>query len=142
MGALVSFFSGPAQLKALLAGAAAMVAVCLAAVSVALWYRGEAYQARGERDLAIAQSKVLAQGIAACSAGVAAAHEAAGRAVSQSRQLLAEAQRLHAGGVAQAKRIEELLKQKPPARPDGKPAGCDEAWDRIEQESQGVRWRN
>lgn len=138
MGALLDFFAGgTARIQALLVGALAMAAVCLALTAYGLWWRSEAYQARGERDVAIAQARALAAGIEACSAGVAAAQRAALNAVSTGRELLAQAQRLARPAIAEAKRIEELLKQKPPARADGKQAGCDDAWDEIE--GQGAR---
>jgi hypothetical protein len=135
MGALVSFFAGgAARVQALLIGAMASALVAAALLALALWWRGEAYQARGLRDAALLQAQVLAKGIVSCNAGVAAAEKAAQDAVNTSRKLLAEARRLAKPAIAEVKRIEELLKQKTPtARADGSPPGCDDAWTAIEK---------
>lgn len=135
IGAVIDFFAGgPARLKGLLVGAAVGLVALLTVVAIALWWRGEAYQARaelekarGERDLAIAQSKILAKSVQACSDGVELAKRSADSAVKLGVQLLAAAKKEHQGARQQADRIEDLMKRPPP---DG--AGCEQAWDAIE----------
>lgn len=130
MGMLLDFFAaGPARIKGLLVGALVAGAACLALLVFGLYWRGEAYQARGERDLAIAQGDVLAAGIESCNAGVELAHSVAGAAVDQMRKLVDQARKQAAGARAQVARIEDLLKQPVPAG-----AGCDEAWELLEKD--------
>lgn len=128
MNAALDFFAGgPARLKALLVGVLAGLVVLLAVAAIALWWRGEALQARGERDLAIAQAQVLAKSVKVCSDGVDQAKRAADTAVALGGRLLAAASQQYAGARKQAQRIEEILKRPTPAG-----AGCEEAWDAIE----------
>lgn len=138
---LLDFFAaGPARIKGLLIGAGVLAVVSLSLTGWALLERLTAERLRtelartlGERDRALDQVKHLNAGIEACNAGVAAAERAASAAIDSSRQLLDEAKRLTAGSRGQVQRIEDLLRQKPPALADGRPAGCDEAWAELER---------
>lgn len=135
MGTLLDFVGGaPARIQALLIGALVAGVLLLGAIATAFWWRGEALQARGERDLAIAQTQILAKSVQVCSDGVDQAKRAADTAVKLGGQLLAAARQQYSGTRQQAERIEELLKRPPP---DG--AGCEQAWDAIEAERQKAR---
>ncbi len=125
--------AAPARIASLFYGLLITVALVATVSCVALWYRGQAIKAEGERDLAIAQGNVLAAGIEACNAGVDRAEKAAVLAIDSTRMMLEEARRLHASGASVVKRIEGIMNQPPPTRADGRPAGCDEAWDAIQQ---------
>lgn len=91
-------------------------------------------RAERERDLAVAQGRVLAQAVNSCSAGVDIAKKASDGAAELGAKLLAEAKRLNAGGQGQVDRIEAALRNPTGLRADGKPKGCDDAWDFIEQQ--------
>lgn len=80
-----------------------------------------------ERDAALTQGKVLAEGVRTCSSSIELAHDVATKAVDAGRAMLAEAKRLTAGAQGQVKRLDELLSKPPP--PD---AGCEDAWKAIE----------
>jgi hypothetical protein len=141
MGTLLSFFcGGPARIQALIYAAIAMLAVCAALTGWALIERVRAAEAitqkvraEGERDRAIDQAKVLADSTARCSAGVDRVAKLAGEAIGTSRGLLEEARRLHAGGRAMADEIEQRLAKKAGVRADGRPKGCDDAYDELEK---------
>lgn len=128
MSLLLDFFTGgPARVKGLLVGALAIAGLGLALLVYALWWRGEALQARGERDLALAQVTVVSSAAKACSDGVDQAKRAGDAAVSASAELVAAAQRLKAPVRVERQTIEHWL-EKP--TPPG--AGCDQAWNELE----------
>lgn len=139
MGALLSFFSGPAQLKALLLGAGVCVLACLSLLTYALWWRGEAFEARAalekahaERDLAIAQGRVLAGGLQACNAGVDQAKQISDAAIVAMGELLDKARKLAGPREKTIERIETVIHQAP--QPG---EGCDWAWDKLEADHRG-----
>jgi hypothetical protein len=113
--------------------AIALVAAAAGGWTVNGWRLGEKIQRLED------QSEVLVVAVNACSASVEAGEKAGAAAIAQGEQLLAEARRLHAGGTQAVRRIEDLIKKKPPAGPDGKPAGCDEAWAAIESKAGAPR---
>lgn len=129
MGGLVGFFAGgPARIQALLIGALAMALVCAALLIYGLWWRGEAFEARRDRDVFKMQASVLSDGLTRCNAGADEAKRAGDRAVGLVRGLLEDIRKQNGPLLGQASRIEELLKN---PTPNG--AGCDAAWDEIEK---------
>lgn len=84
--------------------------------------------AKAQRDQAIAQGTVLAEGVKSCSAGVDRLAKSSEAAIVHTQKLLEEAKRLRNGGANQVKKIEELLAKKPPAG-----AGCEDAWRELEE---------
>lgn len=132
MGALLGFFSGPAQLKGLIIAAGVMIIVCLSLLTWGLWWRGEAYQATAERDVLRAQSEILAAAVKACSDGVDQAKRAGDAAVAAGGALLEAARRIKAPVQKTVERIETIIEKPAPAG-----AGCDRAWDAIEAERKG-----
>jgi len=134
IGAALDFFAaGPARIKWLLIGAGVLAVAVLALIAFGLYWRGEAYQARGERDLALAQISVLSVAVETCSSSVDHAKRAADAAVQGTAALLAEARRLKAPTRHTVERIEKIIRE--PAPPG---AGCDEAWSVIEQSARGT----
>lgn len=98
------------------------------------WRLGtELEHAKGERDRAIDQGKVLAASVTSCNAGVERVEKLAGAALGNMKAMVAEAQRLHAGGKTMAEEIERRLAKKAATRSDGKPKGCDDGWDELEK---------
>ncbi|TAK45276.1 MAG: hypothetical protein EPO27_10690 [Betaproteobacteria bacterium] len=131
---LLNFFAGSAaRLQALLIGAAVALITILALTVWGLYWRGEYREAKAALVMLEAQSKILAESVRACSAGVAEAKKAGEAAIEDGRKLLAEARRLAAGGRQQAERIERLL-----AQPTPPGAGCEDAWKDIEK-ARGAR---
>jgi len=132
MGALLKMFTGnPVTMV--------YVALGIAAVSYAAggysgwtlngWRLGfELEHVKRERDTAVDQGVVLAEATKACSAGVTRVEKLSAAAMTQGEVLVAEARRLHAGGVVTAAKIENLLKQPTPAGAD-----CNSAWKEIEK---------
>lgn len=124
MGALLSFFAGnPARI-----GAAAFGIALVLVGGYALWLRSEYYQVANERDLARAQIAVLAAAVETANASIDQAKRAADAAVKGTAALVAEAKRLKAPARHTVERIERIIKE--PAPPG---AGCDDAWQRIEE---------
>lgn len=80
------------------------------------------------------QGRVLVVAVNACAASVENGKRAGDAAIATGQQLLDEARRQAIGGRQAVQRIEALIAKKPPARADGKPAGCDEAWDKLEMD--------
>ncbi len=121
----------PEQIKlAVQLGIAALVLVAAAAAGWTLngWRLGTALEhAQRERDQALDQGKVLAQGVQACSAGVEEVQKVASDAIATSKGLLAKAQELAAGAQQQVRKIDDLLAKQPPPG-----AGCEAAWKEIE----------
>lgn len=129
IGALLSFFTaGPARITGLLYGAAGLLAVVVLVGGYALWLRSEYYQVEAERDLARAQIAVLAAAVETANSSIDHAKRAADAAVKGTAALVAEAKRLKAPTRHTVERIERILKE--PAPPG---AGCDEAWQKIEE---------
>lgn len=125
----------PARAKALLAGLLAVTTACLALTCWALVERSraaearvEAVQARGERDRAIDQVKVVSAAAKACTAGVDQAAKVGAAAIAATGELAAAAARLSAPKDKEIHRIETVIQQ--PAPPG---AGCEQAWDEIEK---------
>lgn len=104
------------------------LAVALAAATLAaLWYRGEAAQAGGERDLALAQLAVLADSVQRCNVATDAVKRVGDAGVKASRDLLALArERFRPQDPAIIQRLEDLIRN-PPAGAD-----CRDAWREIE----------
>ena len=128
MSAILDFFTaGPARVKALLVAAMAMAVVGLALTTWALVERVAAVQARAERDRALDQLADVSAAAKACSAGVDQAKRVGEAAVLATAELAAAAKRLKAPAVHTVERIEQILER--PAPPG---AGCDQAWDQIE----------
>lgn len=124
----------PARAKALLAAAAAMALLCLGLTSWALLERaaafqarGEAAQARAERDRAIDQAAVLGAAASACTASVEDAKAVAAGALAATEKLVDAARRRSEPARHTVERIETILER--PAPPG---AGCDRAWDELE----------
>lgn len=135
MGSLLGFFAaGPARIQALLLCALAMVAACLGLLVYGLWWRGEAYSARAERDVAVAQAEVLAGGLKACNAGVDEAKRVGAAAVAAAGELVAAARRLKQPARETVQRIETIIEKGTPAG-----AGCEDAWRVIEADRQKAR---
>ncbi len=130
MGTLISFFlAGPARVQALLGGAAVLALGVAVLLTFGLWWRGEAYQARGERDVAIAQARVLSGSLQACNAGVDQAKAAGDRALADMAELLAKARKVAGKRVRVIERIEKIIHE--PAKPG---EDCNWAWERLEGE--------
>lgn len=92
------------------------------------WRLGEKIaQLQGDLEHEKDQTAILATGLQACNRSVDAAAAAGKDTVELAGKLLAEAQKVHAGGLKTADRLEELLKQ-PPIKGDD----CNKAWDDIE----------
>jgi hypothetical protein len=137
VGSLVGFFLGSAGwTKALLLVAVSGWLAALAGYGTMLYWRGEYRAARAEVAVLQAKAWVLAEATRSCSAGVDLARETGEAAVRNGAALLAEARRLHGRVPPVVARLEDLLKQKPPARDDGSPADCRDAWLAIEREEQ------
>lgn len=141
MGALVSFFAGgPARLKALLVGAAAMAVVCLALTTWALLERSWRFQALAEvergRTLLVRerdQVQVLAAAVGACSAGVDLAKRVGDAAIAGTAELVEAAKRLKRPAVHTREVIERVIAS--PATPE-QAADCNWGWAEIEAEHQ------
>lgn len=129
MGALVAFFSGPARLKGLIAGAGVALVACLGLAAHGQYWRAEAKQAALERDLALAQAQVLSGSLAACNAGVDRSKAVGDAAIAAMGEMLAKARKLALPREKTIERIETVIHQAP------KPGeGCDWAWGEIERE--------
>jgi hypothetical protein len=129
MGALLSFFAGgPARMQALVYAAGVLLLALATAVSIALWYRGEALQARG-------QAQLLQHAVDACREAVALTKRTSDAALQRMATLADAAARATAGTAQQVQRLDAHLRRPPPRRPDGKPAGCDDGWDVVEREA-------
>jgi hypothetical protein len=132
MGAILTFFSGPLQLKALLVVAGLALVSCLGLTAYGQYWRAEAKSAIGERDLAIAQGNVLAAAAKSCSAGVDQVKQVSNAAIATIGEMLARARKLAAPRERTIERIETVIHQAP------KPGeGCEWAWDQIEAERKG-----
>jgi hypothetical protein len=123
-----------ARLEALLFAALAMLVVILALLIYGLWWRGQALQARGERDSARDQVVVVAAAAEACSESVARAKAIAGEQLAAAHRALEDFRRLHAGQRAAVARLEGLLERPAPAG-----SGCDAAWAAIESNPRAPR---
>jgi hypothetical protein len=126
--------ASPARLQALLVAALAMLVVILALLIYGLWWRGQALQARGERDSARDQVAVVSAAAEACSESVARARAIAGAELAAAHRALEDFRRLHAGQRAAVARLEGLLER--PAPPG---AGCDAAWAAIETDARAAQ---
>lgn len=130
MGILLDFFAGgPARIKMLLVGALVMAGTCASLLAYGLWWRADAYQARAQRDVAMAQIKVLGAAVDRCTASVERVGRAGDEAVKIAGAMLKQAERLAQPAAKEIARLEELLKK--PAPPG---ANCDTAWDALEIE--------
>ena len=110
--------------------ALAVVALVIAGLAAwGLWWRGEAMQARGERDVAIAQANVLADGLKVCNAGVDQAKRVGDAAVAATAELVKAAQRIKRPAKETVITVEKWLEQPTPKGED-----CRHAWARIEAE--------
>lgn len=121
--------AAPARISALFYGFLAVVAVAGVLGSAALWYRGQAIKAEGERDLARAQTAAVARAADACSAGVGEAKRAADAAVAASSELLKAAARLKAPARLEVQRIETIIERQPTTE---QAADCNWGWSQIE----------
>jgi hypothetical protein len=129
MSGLLDFFTaGPARVKGLLIAFLALVALGASLACWALLERASAIQARAERDRALDQVAVVSAAAKACSASVDQAREVGEAAIAATGELVAAAKRLAAPAVHTVERIE-----KGPRAPTPPGAGCDQAWDVIEQ---------
>jgi hypothetical protein len=126
--------ASPARLQALLVAALAMLVVILALLIYGLWWRGQALQARGERDSARDQVVVVSAAAEACSESVARAKAIAGAELAAAHRALEDFRRLHAGQRAAVARLEGLLERPAPAG-----AGCDAAWAAIESDARAAQ---
>lgn len=124
---------GPARLYGLAIGALALALTLAGLAAWGLYWRGEAREARAAISVYQAQLAVSADALERCSSSVEEARRVGDAAIAASHKLLAEARRLSAGSRAQAERIEALLRQPVPAKSDGTPAGCEEAWAEIQR---------
>lgn len=137
MGALVSFFAGgPARIQALLIIAGFGLAAGLGLLTWGLYWRGEYREAKATVVALQAQGEVLAVAVAACSDGVDNAKKVGDEALRTGAALLVEARRLHADVPRVVGKLEDLMNRKPPARADGAPADCRDAWRAIAEEEQ------
>ena len=139
MGALLSFFTaGPARIKGLVIGAGVMAIAVLALTSWALLERALRFQALAdvervrtalvrERD----QVKVLADAVAACSAGVDQAKRVGEAALAGTAELVAAAKRLKAPPIHTREVIEKII-EKPVTSEQA--ADCNWGWNEIEDE--------
>lgn len=134
MSDILDFFtSGPARVKQLLIGALVLVAVCAVLLCYGLYWRGEAMQARGERDLALAQVEVVSAAAKACSSSVDQAKRVGDAAVAAGAELLAAARRIKQPIIQKVERIERVIHDNPPTPEQA--ADCSWGWDLIEQQS-------
>ncbi len=133
MGSLLSFFgAGGLQLKALIVGAAVMVIACLALTTWALLERSGRLSCEVDRVTLKAQVAVLSDQLTR-QTGAVLDHKAIGEAVQEALRGDLDAIRKAAGRRDPLlQQLADLVKQ-PPARADGKPADCNDAWAEIEK---------
>lgn len=136
MGFLLSFFAGPAKLKALLIGAVVMIAVCLALTVWALLERSGRLDCRVELVTAQAQIAVLSDSLNRQNAGIKATEEAGKAAQQGVADLLSAARKLSAAGTSLGNTIahaRDVIGKPAPKRPDGKDKDCADAWREIQE---------
>lgn len=133
IGQALDFVSAaPARIASLLYAFLAVVAVAGVLASVALWYRGQAIKAEGERDLWKAQTAVVASAAQACTTGVGEAKRAADASVAASGELREAARRLKQPAQRTVERIETII-ERPMSTEQA--ADCNWGWGQIEAES-------
>src|SRR5688572_15439782 len=98
-----------------LVGAALVVAALLI---FGLYWRGEAYQARAEADLARAQISVLVAATETCKASVDQARRVGEAAIAGTAELVAAARRLKQPARHTIERIETILERPTPSGAD------------------------
>lgn len=116
----------PLQIKALVALAALGAAFVLGWQVNGWRLAGKVERLQADLDAQQRQVEVVANGLAACNAGVDQVKRQGDAAIAQGKAMLAEARRLAAGGREQAARVEALLEKPTPAG-----AGCEQAWAEI-----------
>lgn len=131
MTALLAFFSGPARLKALVIAAAALIMVALALTTWALLERSRRLSGEIELTALRSQSRVLADSLGRCNAGVENAAKAGGAAVAETKRLLAMAERALERNAAVRDEIRTIVRTPTPVRADGKPKDCADAFAEI-----------
>lgn len=140
MSALLNLFgaatAAPATLlriKALLIGALAMLAACLALTVWALIERSGRQSCEIDSVKLAGQVQVLSAAIERQNAGVEALQKAGAAAQAGVKALLAVADKLGKDKASLLIDVREVLNRPTPARADGTPAGCTEAWAEIER---------
>jgi hypothetical protein len=137
---LLSFFGGAAlapasllRLKALLIAAAVMVMVCMALMTWALLERSGRLSCKVETVALSAQVEVLSASIGRQNEGIDDVRQATQDARAATAAMLAAAGKLAAARQSVIDEMHGVLAKPTPLRSDGKPAGCDDAWDSIEK---------
>lgn len=131
MTGLIGFFlGGPARVQALLITAGVAMAAGLGLLTWGLYWRGEYREAQVEITVLQAQTAILADATAACSAGVAEAKKSSDAALRTGAALLAEARKLHGNVPAVVTELRDLISKD--RRPDGSAKDCRDAWREIE----------
>ena len=118
----------PFQIKAALIGLLIAFATMAGLTAWAFYERSRYFECRATVAPLAAQINVVGDKLTTQSASIDATAAAGDRAVKNTAKLLAEAQRLsgaHAGDMA---RLEELLSQPAPLRPDGTAKDCRDLW--------------
>lgn len=137
MGALLGFFAaGPARLQGLLIGAAALLAMVLALTAWALLERSGRFEAKADVARLEAQTKVLADSLGRCNAGVEAAAKAGAASVADTKRLLDMAGRAMERTAAMRDEVRAIVSKPAPTRADGKPKDCGDAWQEIRAKAQ------
>lgn len=133
MGKLLEFFgAGPARLQALLIGALAMALTCAALAGWALVERSGRLTLKIEVVRLEGQVTVLADKLKTQNDAVDAFGKAGDRIVGDVKKQLASLAKNDGRRSQQIASIEALLRQPRPTGADGRPAGCSDAWRRIE----------
>lgn len=127
MGALLTFFSGPAQLKALIIGAIAALIACLALTTWALLERSGRLSCEVDRVALKAQVSVLSDALNRQSASIERTAKAGEDATAAASALLKAAQGLTAQNRGFLDRAEQAIRDAAPRNPDGTAKGCGEA---------------
>ena len=135
MTALLAFFSGPARLKGLMIGAAALLVIALALTTWALLERSGRYAAERDAQRFKDQSQVLADSLGRCNAGVAAAARAGTAAQADVKRLLGMAETAMLKTAALREEARGIISKPPPVRADGKPKDCSDALGEIRQKA-------
>lgn len=129
----------PLGLQAQLYTAAAAAAVCAALLTWGLYWRGEYREAKVSVVALQAQGEVLAGAVKTCSAGadmVASVGQAALAGMAAAQEKIEKA---NLPTQRTIERIERVIERPTPLGPDGRPVGCDAAWDLIEADHQKAR---
>ncbi len=136
IGAAMGLVSTPLRLKALIIGALAMVAVCLALTAWALLERAGRMEAKAELVVAQTQAQVWEGAAGRCTASVQELGAGGAAAIGETKRLLEMAGRMLERTAAVREEIRVIVKAPPPVRADGKPKDCADALGEIRKKVQ------